>query len=88
MQGGALPNTYGWRDESVTAGRVIELAEDAGLRCVGQELISWTYGRYLIDCISIFTPAGSRRVRDLVRVENRDFMREAAGVERRARVFS
>ena len=40
------------RDPSVS-GRVAAWAEEAGLRAVRQEEISWGAGRWLTDCISL-----------------------------------
>jgi methyltransferase family protein len=85
---GILPNTYGWRDENVTADLVARRSGEAGLRCVAQELVNWLTGRQLIDCISVVTPVGSARDRELVRVENRGFMREAAALARLASLYA
>lgn len=84
---GVLVNVYGWRAMTMTAELFVRQCEGVGLRCVGQELINWEYGRHLIDCISIFTPAGSRWDRPLVRVANRGFMREATALQRIGRVY-
>jgi hypothetical protein len=79
---GLLPNVYAWRAQSVTAEWFAGPCEDVGLRCVAQELINWEYSRQLIDCISVFTAQGSAWSRELVRVENKRFMAEAASLRR------
>jgi SAM-dependent methyltransferase len=69
VRGGALIDLFAWRAESMTADRFAEMCEAEGLRCVGQEKISWESGPYLTDALSIFTPSGSRwdRPRRVVR---------------------
>jgi ubiquinone/menaquinone biosynthesis C-methylase UbiE len=49
----------GYRTFSVTAAKFEEIARRAGLRCISQELINWNSHR-LSDCLSTFTPLGSR----------------------------
>lgn len=65
-----------WRARSMTAARFEQSCASAGLRCIGQELVSWN-GRLLIDAISLFTPAGSIWERPNRVFENREFMRAA-----------
>jgi ubiquinone/menaquinone biosynthesis C-methylase UbiE len=84
---GALVNVYAWRAESVTAELFERMCEDAGLACVGQEKVTWEAGRHLIDCLSTVARPTSRWARPNVRVENRDFMREAATLARLAPVY-
>jgi hypothetical protein len=57
---GAVVNLPAWRAESMSADLFAAQCSRAGLRCVGQELINWEHGRYLIDCLSQFTRPGSR----------------------------
>jgi ubiquinone/menaquinone biosynthesis C-methylase UbiE len=84
---GALVNVYGWRAESVTAESFEAMCRDADLACVGQEKVNWEAGRHLIDCLSTVARPGSRWSRPNVRVENPDFMREAATLARLAPVY-
>jgi len=53
-------NNPGWRATSVSAARFTELCDQAGMRCVGQELVNWTGGVILQDSISVVTRPGSR----------------------------
>ena len=46
----------------MTAERFREVCEAAGLRCISQEIVSWTTRR-LIDCFSVFTRPSSRWAR-------------------------
>jgi 2-polyprenyl-3-methyl-5-hydroxy-6-metoxy-1,4-benzoquinol methylase len=73
---GAVIDLSAWRAESVTADRVAELSDQSGLRCISQELITWEFGPYLIDAISVITPRGSRWERPRTVVANRGFRRE------------
>lgn len=67
-----------WRAFSMTAGRFAELADEAGLRCVGQELINWPTSSWrAIDCISVVTRPDSAWSRPNRVVRNRNFAREA-----------
>jgi SAM-dependent methyltransferase len=70
---GVLPNVYAWRAESTTAAWFAATCERAGLACIGQELIAWAYGRFLIDTITLLTPRGSRWERPRVVVRNPSF---------------
>ncbi len=74
---GLVVNLYAWRAESTSAELFAQYCEQAGLACVGQELIVWEYGRYLSDVISMVTPRGSRWDRPRRVVRNRAFMQEA-----------
>lgn len=74
---GLVVNVYAWRAESTSAQQFASFCEQAGLSCVGQELIAWEYGRHLSDVISLVTPRGSRWDRPNRIVRNRAFMDEA-----------
>jgi hypothetical protein len=74
---GVVVNLYAWRAESTSAELFAQYCAEAGLVCVGQELIVWEYGRYLSDVISVVTPRGSRWDRPRRIVRNRAFMKEA-----------
>ncbi len=75
-----------WRARSMSASRFEHAATRSGLQCVGQEIINWQSKR-LIDCISVFVPKGSARVRANRIVRNADFMREATYARRLSRLY-
>lgn len=69
-----------WRSPSVTASDVKRVAAEAGLTCIGQEIINWRTRRRMIDCFSILTPSSSRytaREHGVI-ARNPFFMMEAA----------
>lgn len=68
-----------WRAFSMTAARFNELAEQAGLRCIAQELIQWSLGRQ-IDAISVVTLPNSRYDRPRRVIRNADFQVEARSI--------
>jgi ubiquinone/menaquinone biosynthesis C-methylase UbiE len=76
-----------WRGVSMSAQRLQELSAEAGLSCVGQEVVNWLGGRF-IDCISLVTQPGSKWDRANVVVRNPYFMAEAASSARAASVYS
>ncbi|MCU1241016.1 MAG: hypothetical protein JWO71_1742 [Candidatus Acidoferrum typicum] len=49
----------GWRATSMTAALFRQYCQQAGLKCISQELINWTRGRCLVDSISIFSRPNS-----------------------------
>jgi len=58
-QTGRLPfENVHWRAESMTAKRFQEYCEEAGLQCIGQELISYR-GTNVTDCFSLFSQKSS-----------------------------
>lgn len=65
-----------WRAASMSAERFRELCGQASLTCIVQEVVNWG-GPHLTDCLSVFTPRGSRHARPLVARKNPDFMDEA-----------
>jgi SAM-dependent methyltransferase len=65
-----------WRAASMSADRFVEYCAEASLACVVQEVVNWGCPQ-LTDCLSVFTPRGSRHARPLARWENGDFMAEA-----------
>jgi SAM-dependent methyltransferase len=74
---GLAMNLTAWRDESMSAAQFREQCARAGLSCIGQELVSWEYGGYLIDSFSLFTRRGSHWDRPLKLVRNPLFVAEA-----------
>jgi SAM-dependent methyltransferase len=65
------------RDVTMSAELFHNFCEEAGLVCVGQELINWVHGEPPIDCLSIIAQRSGNYDKSYVRVENRDFMTEA-----------
>ncbi len=77
MRRGVIVNVSAWRDETMTSAVFRRQCAAAGLRCITQELISWEFGGYLIDCFSLFTLPGSRWDRPLRTLRNPMFVAEA-----------
>jgi hypothetical protein len=63
-----------------------EFCRDAGLVCVGQEIIDW--GPRTIDCLSLVARPGSRWDRPNVVMKNPDFMSEAFSAGKVAGVYA
>jgi len=78
---GVMTNVH-WRATSVTAARFVESCQDAGLHCVGQELVNWGGGIPLIDAMSVVTRPGSRWDRPNRVVRNWLFRTEARAIRR------
>lgn len=76
-----------WRAFSMTAQRFERHCQHVGLQCIGQEIVNWR-SRSLIDCLSLFTPAGSDWARENRVVRNSDFMMEARLAKRIAALYS
>jgi SAM-dependent methyltransferase len=85
MRAGLAVNLGAWRDERMSAALFRQQCEQAGLACISQELVSWEYGRYLLDSLSLFTPQGSKWARPTRVVRNPMFVAEA---RRMARLYS
>ena len=85
---GLLVNTYAWRAESAQAELFAAQCEDAGLKCVGIELITWEYGRQLTDALLLIARPGSRWDRERVTVRNTRFMQEAHALARVAPIYA
>ncbi len=75
-----------YRDTTVTAKLVKELCDKYGLKCTNQEVINWG-GEYLLDCISVFTPIGSRFSSEYVYIENKSFMDEAERIRDLSKIY-
>jgi len=76
-----------WRAESMNAGLFRKYCQEAGLKCISQELLDWGESGYLIDCISLYTKdskglAGETRI-----TENIDFMKEAHNLRRISEIY-
>lgn len=82
----AEPSVH-WRDPSVSADLVAELAESSGLTCTTQELLRWSTRRAFIDCVSVLVPAGAHRPGPPRRILNTTFEREMAESIELARAY-
>lgn len=82
MRRGVVLDLPAWRDETMSAARFREGCEAAGLACIGQELIAWENGPYLLDALSMFTRPGSRWERENRVVRNPLFYAEARRMRR------
>ncbi|MGZ5434959.1 MAG: class I SAM-dependent methyltransferase [Pyrinomonadaceae bacterium] len=75
---GILDND-GLRAISMSARRFEQIAESASLQCISQEMVNWG-SRRLIDCLSLFTPAGSIHGNANKVSQNPNFMQEATRI--------
>jgi SAM-dependent methyltransferase len=82
---GLLVDVNKARDESVSGDAVALWAEEAGLRAITQEKISWGSGRWLTDCLTVVVRPGSRWDREPARWRNTGFARDAGAVARLVR---
>ena len=66
----------------------LEFAREAGLRCIGQEIVNWKTGSgRLIDCLSLFTREGAVWERPNRVIRNGGFMGEAAYLSKLSRLY-
>jgi SAM-dependent methyltransferase len=80
-------NSGGWRGTSMTAVLFREQCQQAGLKCITQELLNWFKGNCLIDAISVFTRPGSHWDRESLSLQNTQFVRSAALTSRLAGLY-
>jgi 2-polyprenyl-3-methyl-5-hydroxy-6-metoxy-1,4-benzoquinol methylase len=83
---GFLDQTHS-RSLTVTARLFDTACDQAGLQCIGQELVNWGTRR-LIDCFSLFTPKTSTWARPNQIVANPGFMNEAEAVRRVSHLYA
>ena len=76
---GKLPvENKGWRGESMSAQLFEQYCRDAGLLCIGQEVIRWREREHWFrDCFSMLTRPGSRFAREHRVIENTDYSAQA-----------
>ncbi len=74
------------RGKTMTAERFAEFCREAGLVCVGQEIINW--GPKTIDCLSLIARPGSHWNRPNVVVKNPNFMGEVFSAGKMADVYT
>ncbi|HQI81243.1 MAG TPA: tetratricopeptide repeat protein [Deltaproteobacteria bacterium] len=67
-----------WRGENMSAQLFRDYCQEAGLKCVSQEILAWG-GTVLNDCISVFVKEPGYDPKKTVVVENPDFMEESRG---------
>lgn len=72
---------------SMTATKFEKLAAAAGLQCISQEILNWRCNR-LIDCITVFTPRGSKWSRPNRVLRNPHFMTQAKHIAELAELYS
>ena len=66
-----------WRASSMTVRKMQLYAEENGLQCISQELVTWSTRRVLIDCMSTITKKDSIWFGDNKVFKNAFFMKEA-----------
>ena len=86
---GELPfRKGGWRGESVSAESFEQLCRDAGLLCIGQELLRWREKEHWFrDCFSMLTRPGSRFARENRVIENAGYWEQAEAMARVADLY-
>lgn len=84
--GWSLPNPQA-RSPDMTAALFEKLTRKAGMQCVSQEIIDWA-GGHEMDCMSLFTPAGSHWARPNVVFRNRRFEQEMKACGELAKLYS
>jgi len=80
-------NTGGWRGTSTTAALFRQQCQQAGLKCVTQELLNWFRGNCLIDAISVLARPGSCWDREGLSFSNAEFVRNAVLTSRLAALY-
>ncbi len=70
-------STKGWRGK-MSAALFREYCQMHGLCCIAQEIIPWSSGELLTDCISTFVRADDPRATECVISENVSFLQEMA----------
>ena len=82
-----FPNS-GWRGKNMSARLFVEYCDEAGLVCIGQELVRWRAEEdWFRDCFSMLTRPGSRFEREHQVLENEDYMAQATGMAKVARFY-
>ncbi|MGI9065953.1 MAG: class I SAM-dependent methyltransferase, partial [Pyrinomonadaceae bacterium] len=87
IEKGELIDLAAWHAESMTARLFEEYCDRSGLQCVSQELINW-FNKYLISCLSVFTPKDSVWARPNRVSENLNFMDEVKMIEVLSQLYS
>lgn len=87
MERGELIDLSAWHAESMTARLFEEYCDRSGMQCTSQELINW-FNKYLIGCLSVFTPKASVWARPNRVFENSKFMDEVKMIEALSQLYS
>jgi Methyltransferase domain len=77
-----------WRAQSMSAGKMQHYAEENGLTCISQELVTWSTKRILIDCISTIVKNDGANVRGNRVLRNYSFMKEAKYLSRLSKLYT
>ena len=75
------------RAPSMTAKKMQQYANENGMQCISQELITWKTKRSLIDCISTMVKDSSIWVRDNKVFKNFYFMKEAENLANLSQLY-
>lgn len=86
MKFGVLDRDH-WRASTMSASLFAQSAEQAGLQCIGQELVNWG-SRRLIDCFSLFTKQNSAWSRPNHVMQNAQFMQEVRYIARVGQMYA
>lgn len=84
---GVLEKELHARDLSMTAKKVELCAEQHGLACISQEMITWGTKRALIDCLSIIVKRESRLYREHRTLRNRAFSQDAGYLSKLSKLY-
>ena len=79
--------TEQWRARSMTAAKMAKFAQDSGLQCISQELITWNSRFCMVDCMSTLTPRNSTWYRENRILKNPGFMIEAKRLSELSRLY-
>ncbi|HEX8224555.1 MAG TPA: class I SAM-dependent methyltransferase [Allosphingosinicella sp.] len=86
LRGTGLSERNHWRGASVTAAKALLGAQEAGLNCIAQEIVSC--GRKEIDCFSVLARPGSRWDRPYRLLRNPSFSAEARSATAVAHLYA
>ena len=84
---GVFDDVYQWRSKSMTAAKMAIFAQNQGLQCVSQELVTWYTNFVLMDCLSTLVRPGSKWSRENRVLRNTGFMREAKRLSDLSRLY-
>jgi len=88
MQNKGILESHHWRGHRMSAILFEEFCEESGLKCIGQEMVTWATKRTLIDCFSLFTHKDSKWARPNVIVHNPNFMKEASLIKNLSPIYT
>jgi len=84
---GILEQHLHWRDFSVDAKKVEILANKYGLKCIGQEMVTWGTKNLFIDCMSTIVKQDSLLERNNHILRNDKFMKEAQNLLQLSKLY-